>query len=49
MKIIISLLAAMVGLGFCGLVAVICEDEERKSVPYDYDEDGGFMDDWRLP
>ena len=40
MKIIISLLAAMVGLGFCGLVAVICEDEEKRAVLYDYDEDG---------
>lgn len=49
MKIIISLLAAMVGLGFVGIVAVICEDEERKAVPYDYDEDGGYLDDWRLP
>lgn len=49
MKIIISLLAALVGLGFCGLVAVICEDNERKSADYDNDEDGGFMDDWRWP
>lgn len=49
MKIIISLLAAMVGLGFCGLVAVLCEDEERRETEFDSDSDGGFIDDWRLP
>lgn len=49
MKIIISLLAAMVGLGFVGIVAAICEADAFEAKNYDSDEDGGFLDDWRWP
>ena len=49
MKIITTLLAVLCGLFFAGLIVVICEDDARESKLYDCDEDGGFLDDWRLP
>lgn len=48
MKIILSLVVAIVGVLTGGLIAVLCETEERKTVEYDNDNDGGFFDDWRL-
>lgn len=49
MRIISTLLSILSGLFIAGLIAVICEDEERRKTDYDSDEDGGFMDDWRWP
>ena len=49
MKLLVSLGAVAIGLLFGCVVAAICENEDREAADFDVDEDGGFIDDWRLP